>query len=106
MLKNNLKNRDKDVEELRAEGALQSDHYDELWKAHEVLLEETRSCVLESYSLARAVKWKEQVASSGAQAATPRGSGHQSGKPNDHVGDPAGWHKGSRIKATVVSETK
>ena len=40
------------MEELRAEGALQSDRYDELWKAHEVLLEETRSCVLESYSLA------------------------------------------------------
>ena len=41
VLKNNLKNQDKDVEELRAEDSRQSDYYDELWKAHEVLLEET-----------------------------------------------------------------
>ena len=40
LLKNNLKNRDKNVE-LRAEGSCQSNHYDELWKTHEALLKET-----------------------------------------------------------------
>ena len=41
VLKNNLTNRDKDVEELRAEDSRQSDRYDELQKAHEALHEET-----------------------------------------------------------------
>ena len=41
LLKNNLENRDKDVEELRGENFRQSDHYDELWKAHDALLGET-----------------------------------------------------------------
>jgi len=42
MLKNNLGNREKDVEELRAEASRQSDRYDELWRAHGVLLEEAQ----------------------------------------------------------------
>ena len=41
VLKNNLKNQDKNVE-LRAEDSRQLDRYDKLWKAHEVLLEETQ----------------------------------------------------------------
>ena len=42
MLKNNLKNQDKDVEELSVDSARQSDRYNKLWKAHEVLLKETQ----------------------------------------------------------------
>jgi len=42
VLKNNLGNREKDVEELRAEASRQSDRYDELWRAHGVLLEEAQ----------------------------------------------------------------
>ena len=41
VLKNNLENHEKDVKELMAEPSRQSEHYDELWKAHWVLLEET-----------------------------------------------------------------
>ena len=42
VLKSNIKNQDKDVKELKVEGSHQSDHYDELWRAHEVLLEVTQ----------------------------------------------------------------
>ena len=41
VLKNNLEDRDKEVAELRVEASCQSNRYDELWKAHEVFLEET-----------------------------------------------------------------
>ena len=42
LLKNSLKSRDEGVEELRADNFCQLDHYDELWKAHDVLLGETQ----------------------------------------------------------------
>ena len=40
MLRDNLESHDKDVEELRAEASHQSDHYNKLWSAHWMLLEE------------------------------------------------------------------
>ena len=40
VIRNNLVNRDKDLEKLRAEASRQSERYDDLWKAHGVLLEE------------------------------------------------------------------
>jgi len=42
LLKHNLKNQDKDVEELRAEDSRQSDRYDELWKAHNVTVPDSK----------------------------------------------------------------
>jgi len=42
MLTKKLKNRDKEVEELKTDDSHQSDRYDKLWKAHKVLLEETQ----------------------------------------------------------------
>jgi len=46
VLKNNLENREKDVEELRAEVSRQLERYDEVWRAHGVLLGRHRRCAL------------------------------------------------------------
>ena len=42
VLKNNLGHHEKDIEELRAEASRQSDRYDELWRAHGVLLKKAQ----------------------------------------------------------------
>ena len=50
VLKNNLGNHEKD-EELRVEASRQSDRYDELWRAHGVLLEEAQKLRLQAIIL-------------------------------------------------------
>ena len=72
VLKNNLEDWDKEVAELRVEASCQSDRYDELWKAHEMLLKENKSCALESHSLARAVQWRAPEDGTGVRASIPR----------------------------------
>ena len=43
VLNNNLENREKNVEELRAKASRQSEHYDEIWRVHWVLFEEAQN---------------------------------------------------------------
>ena len=103
VLKNNLENHEKDVEELRAEVSHQSERYDEFWSAHGVLLEEAqtlRSQVTTLSSGGRVEITRGWLGSASRDPEGPnswlRGSDCQSGRPTDHAERSGGWHERSR----------
>ena len=78
---------------MRAENYRQSDRYDELWKAHDVLLGETqklRSRIIFLSSGGPAESFGEWVGSTNRDldglGSRPRGSSNQSGRPADQAG--------------------
>jgi len=73
LLKTNLENWDKDVKELRVDDSRQSGSYDELWKAHEALLEETQKLCSRIIFLSLSGPAEGSGGWKGVQTAVPRG---------------------------------
>jgi len=101
-MKNNLGNREKDVEELRVEALRQSEHYEELWKAHGALLEEAQTLrsqviILNSGGRVESIRgWLGNMSRDlEGPSSRPGDSGRQSGRPADHAESSGGWHRRS-----------
>jgi len=92
VLQDNLKSRDKDVEELRAEALRQSDRYNELWSTHGTLLKEVQMSCSQVIALRSGVRVESTRGWLGGAnrdpegpSSQPRGSGRQPGRSTDHV---------------------
>jgi len=113
VLEKNSERHEKDVKEMRAEVSHQSKRYNDLWSADGELLEKVqtlRSQVTIFSSGGRVESAGGWLGITGpnpeGSSSRPRGSGRQSGRPNDHTVSSDSWHErsgdGPRTRTVVV----